>query len=79
MAVRTPQKKRRSRLFPFSQKGKRQAAGRARWINSAIVAAAFVCMVATITKFSHRDPMIDVLENEIDTQLSSREIRAAFD
>lgn len=79
MAVRTPQKKRRSRLFPFSQKGKRQAALRTRWINGAITAAAFICMVATVTKFSHRDPMIEVLESEIDTQLSSREIRAAFD
>lgn len=79
MAVRTPQKKRRSQLFPFSQKGKRQAALRTRWINGAVTAAAFLCMVATVTKFSHRDPMIEVLESEIDTQLSSREIRAAFD
>ncbi|MBL7648944.1 MAG: HDIG domain-containing protein [Candidatus Hydrogenedentes bacterium] len=79
MAVRTPQKKRRSRLFPFSQKGKRRAAARTRWINGAVTAAAFVCIVAAVTRFSHRDPMIDVLENEIDTQLSSREIRAAFD
>lgn len=79
MAARTPQKKRRSRLFPFSQKGKRQAAARTRWINGAVTAAAFICMVAAVTKFSHRDPMIEVLESEIDTQLSSREIRAAFD
>ncbi len=79
MAVRTPQKKRRSRLFPFSQKGKRRAAARTRWINGAVTAAAFVCIVAAVTRFSHRDPMIEVLENEIDTQLSSREIRAAFD
>ena len=79
MAVRTPQKKRRSRFFPFSKKGKRQAALRTRWINGAVTAAAFVCIVAAVTKFSHRDPMIEVLENEIDTQLSSREIRAAFD
>ncbi|MCC6142698.1 MAG: HDIG domain-containing protein [Candidatus Hydrogenedentes bacterium] len=79
MAVRTPQKKRRSRFFPFAKKGKRQAALRTRWINGAVTAAAFVCIVATVTKYSHRDPMIEVLENEIDTQLSSREIRAAFD
>ena len=79
MAVRTPQKKRRSRLFPFSQKGKRRAAARTRWINGAVTAAAFICIVAAVTRYSHRDPMIEVLENEIDTQLSSREIRAAFD
>ena len=54
-------------------------ATRAQWLNRCIVGAAFLVMVASITKFSHRDPIIEVLESEIDTQLSSREIRAAFD
>lgn len=52
---------------------------RTRWTNWLLTGAAFLLMVAAITKFSHRDPIIQVLENEIDTQLSSREIRAAFD
>jgi hypothetical protein len=75
---RTPPKKGKKKRRP----GKKRtwfAATRAQWLNRCIVGAAFVVMVASITKFSHRDPIIEVLESEIDTQLSSREIRAAFD
>lgn len=79
MAGRTPQKKRRSGLLPFAQKSKQQAQTRAQWIHRGLIAAAFVVMVAAVTKYAHRDPIIDVLENEIEAPLSSREIRAAFD
>lgn len=79
MAAGKTQKKRKKNLRGFSGTGRPPATARTRWINRAIVGAAFFVMVASITKFSHRDPLIEVLESEIDTQLSSREIRAAFD
>ncbi|MBX3175777.1 MAG: HDIG domain-containing protein [Candidatus Hydrogenedentes bacterium] len=79
MAGPSPTKKKVKKKRLSKKRGKAPISARARWINRFIVAAAFVAMVASMTKFSHRDPIIEVLESEIDTQLSSREIRAAFD
>ena len=78
MATRTPQKKGKKKRRN-GKKAARVPLTRAQWMNRLLVVAAFVVMVASVTKFSHRDPIIEVLESDIDTQLSSREIRAAFD
>lgn len=51
---------------------------RARLLNRIFIVAAFAVMVVSITKLSHRDPVAEILESEIDGKLSSREIRAAF-
>lgn len=78
MSVRTTPKKGKKKRRG-GKGGKKYVSRRTRWINRLLTGATFLVILATVTKFSHRDPIIAVLENEIDTQLSSREIRAAFD
>lgn len=79
MRGRTSHKKGRRRLLGLGPSGRAQIDPRKRLINRLVIAVAFVVMVVSITRTSHRDPVIEVLDDEIDTQLSSREIRAAFD
>ncbi len=51
---------------------------RTRLLHRAVVVAAFLVMVGAITKTSHHDPVIEVLQSEIDGTLSTREIVATF-
>lgn len=79
MRGRTSQKKGRGGPAGFAPKKGASGGRKKQLLNRLIVAAAFVIMVVAMTRTSHRDPVVEVLESEIDTQLSSREIRAAFD
>ncbi len=79
MRGRSSHKKGRPGLFGPRLSGRAAVSRKARLIHRTAIATAFLVMVICITRTSHRDPVLDVLESEIDTQLSSREIRAAFD
>ena len=78
MLGRAPTKKKRAAKKGRSAAERHRQQKKASLVNRAVIAIAFVVMVVAITKSSHRDPVIEVLQSEIDTQLSSREIRAAF-
>ena len=77
MAGRSSHRKKRKGFLGLAS-GVNQGSGRVRLTNWTVVIIAIVVMVAAITKASHRDPVIDILQKELDEQLSSREIRASF-